>query len=158
MRRVHMVLIWCVLAGTATAQLKQQSQPLDFAKELRRPVSGDMGGLLGLDPSRLHFSHSYTLGYFSVGGQSLAQGLYLNTIEYAFAAPVQVRLQWGIAHSPLQGLGVRSPLNSGPFVSAAEIQYRPSRALSLGIQYQALPGYWRYWPVGSEHRTWDEGP
>jgi len=158
MRRVGMMLFLCLVVGTATAQLKQQSQPLDLAKELRTPATGRMGGFLGLDPSRLHLSHSYSLSYFSIGGQSMAQGLYLNTIDYALSAPLQLRVQWGIAHSPLQSLGVNSPLASGPFISAAEIQYRPSGKLSLGIEYRALPAYWRYWPAAWQQRSGEEGP
>ncbi|MBC7185411.1 MAG: hypothetical protein H5U38_00095 [Calditrichaeota bacterium] len=158
MRRCGVVLIWCLLVGAATAQLRQQSQPLDLAKELRTPATPRFGGLLGLDPSRLHLSHSYTLSYFSLGGQSFAQGVYLNTIEYAVSQPLQVRLQWGMAHSPLQNFGVGSVLANGPFVSAAEIQYRPSSKFSLGVQYRALPAYWLSRPAGLHQEGWQENP
>ncbi len=144
MRRLLTLLcIAYVLVGVTHAQLREQSKPLDLARELRTPVSARVGGILGLDPSRLRLSHSYSLSYFSLAGQSFAQGVYLNTINYELSAPLQLRLQWGMAHAPLQSMGLNSLVRSGPFLSAAQLQYRPSSKFSLEVGFQALPPYWR---------------
>ncbi|MDZ7293957.1 MAG: hypothetical protein ONB14_00875 [candidate division KSB1 bacterium] len=153
-RLIVVVLISLLLLGVASAQLKEQSKPLDLARELRTGVTPGVGGLLGLDPSRLRMSHSYSLSYFSLRGQSMAQGLYLNTIEYDVSQPLQLRLQWGIAHTPFQSAGLRSLGPTGPFVSGVQLQYRPSSKFSLDVGYQALPFSWRQW-AEDDGRRWD---
>ena len=126
------------------AQHKDQEKPVDIKQTLHTPpqLSQGLQGILGLDPSKLHVSHSYDLSYFSLSGQSFAQGLYLNTMQYQFSDPLQFTLQWGVAHSPLGSQGVNGIMQNGPFISAAQLRYKPSKNLSIGIEYNALPYYY----------------
>jgi hypothetical protein len=154
---IFVILLACV-PSSAYAQLKSKSEPIDMTQELRTPpqVAGGLGGIIGLDPSKIRLSHSYIMSYFSFNGQSFAQGLYLNTIDYEFSAPLTMRLQWGVAHAPFANLGAMSVLGNGPFISAAQLQYRPSEKFSIGVEYRALPSYYRFSePYGARY-FWDE--
>jgi hypothetical protein len=156
-RNIIIVILLVCLPSLAYGQLKSQGKPVDMAQELRTSsqAAGGIGGIIGLDPSKIHFSHSYSMSYFSFNGQSFAQGLYLNTIDYEFSAPLTMRLQWGFAHAPLANFGAKSVLGNGPFISAAELQYRPSEKFSIGVEYRALPSYYRSGPYGARY-FWDE--
>lgn len=138
-------LLIVLIPGSGYAQLKSQTKPLDLGGLLRMPMSTYRGvsNLIGLDPSKLHVSQSYSLTYFSFGGQSFAQGLYLNTMDYQLSSPLSMRLQWGFAHAPLSNVGASSVLGSGPFVSQARLNYRPSDRLSIGIEFNTLPYYYQ---------------
>lgn len=140
---VILILIVILVPGMAFSQLKSQTQPVDVGKILRTPLQSlrGMTNIIGLDPSKLHISQSYSMSYFSIGGQSFAQGIYLNTLEYEFSSPLTLGLQWGYAHAPLNSAGVQSILGSGPFISAARLKYQPSNKISIGIEYNALPYY-----------------
>src|SRR5262245_64266190 len=104
--------------------------------------------------------HSYSLSYMSVGGQGFSQGLYLNTMSYRFADPLQLSLQWVIMNQPLSSLGVPSMYQSGFFLSGANLEYKPSKNMSLGIQFNSYPagyynpyrtGYYPYYDFSPSH-------
>jgi hypothetical protein len=134
-----------LLPNMVFGQLKSQNKPMDIGQVLRTPTRTfqGIGNILGIDPSKLNVSQSYSLSYFSLSGQSFAQGLYLNTIDYEFSAPLSMRLQWGVAHSPMSKMGAPSVLNDGPFISAAQLKFRPSNKIAIGIEYRALPYYYQ---------------
>ena len=143
-KRLMLLIVLLSMPTLLFGQLKSQSEPPSVVQVLRMPVRTmqGLGSIIGFDPSKLHISQSYSLSYFALGGQNFAQGLYLNTMEYEFSSPLTMRLQWGFAHSPLSNQGVYGVMGSGPFISAAQLHYQPSKKLSIGIEYNALPYYY----------------
>ncbi len=143
-KRLVLLVVLLSVPTLLFGQLKSQTEPLSVGQVLRMPVRSfqGLGSIIGLDPSKLHISQSYSLNYFSFSGQNFAQGLYLNTMEYEFSSPLTMRLQWGFAHSPLSNQGVHGIMGSGPFISAAQLFYQPSKKFSIGIEYNALPYYY----------------
>lgn len=96
-------------------------------------------GLLGIDPGRLHMSQSYMMSYGTIGGRSLSQGIYLNTLQYDFKMPLKLQLQWGMAHNPLQASGIQSPLKNGLFLSGASLEYQPAKNVKLQLGISSYP-------------------
>jgi len=132
------ILMLVILPMTVFAQFKTQAKPVKFVDRLQY---GRTDGLpnLGLDMSRFSMTHSYSMNYMSVGGKSLTQGLYLNTMSYQFSIPLTVSLQLGMAHNPFQSANTASILQNGPFISGAQIRYQPSEKTVLEVNFRQMP-------------------
>lgn len=156
---VLLMLMLVLLPVLAFGQLKEQLQPQSFSQLLTRPQG--LVGLIGLNPKRFSMQQSYSLSYTALGGQNFSQGVYLNTMSYQVADPLQVSLQWGVMNQPLSGLGVPSLYQNGFFVSGASVEYKPSRNLSIGVELNRNPnGYWYrgypYYQNNSLLRPWSQ--
>ena len=97
-------------------------------------------GIFGLDPSRVNVRHSYQMGYSTFGGNNYSQGMYLNTLSYEFSIPLSVSVQWGIANQMLPGLNASPMMNDGPFISGAQILYKPTKNTVIHLEYRQVPG------------------
>jgi hypothetical protein len=92
------------------------------------------------DPSRLKMSQSYSLGYYSGGGQSGSIGYYLNSLEYSFSNPLKIRVDLGFMHSP-SSLFSRNSSPSGVFVPGVSLDWRPSSLFHIMLDYRQVPVY-----------------
>lgn len=149
-------LIMLLLPALSVSQYRTQPTA-DLRSVLQAPASVERaaGNLLGLDPSRLQIQQSYSMSYMSMGGQGITQGVYLNTVSYQFSLPLSLSLQWGVAHQPFASrLQNSSLLASGPFLSAAQLTYRPKPNMLLQFNFQQAPyavpyrygeGFWDRW-------------
>lgn len=142
------IALFLLVPGIAFTQLKTQNpQDVHFPSALTKGYGQASGlfGFLGLDPSKIQMTHSYTLSFMTFGGQGFGQGVYLNTISYRISAPLSMSVQWGMLHQPFESAGVDSPFKSGFFVSGANLNYKPSNNFHVGIQYSSYPttGYYR---------------
>ena len=148
MKRWLVYIVIAILPVMAFGQLKSQAKPADMTSFLRNPfaIGQNAAGLLGLDPSRLTMSQSYQMSFMSIGGKGFTQGLYLNTMMYEFSSPLSLAVQWGIAHQPLSSFGGASLLNNGPFLSGAQLRYRPAKNFSVELEYSQYPGGYYYGP------------
>ena len=93
-----------------------------------------------LDPSRFSMSHSYSVSLFSLGGQTLSQGLYLNTMNFKFSDPLTMQVRIGYLHQPFGGLQNQSPMNGKVFLQRARLEYKPSERTTFSIDIQQYPG------------------
>jgi len=143
MKKIMIIAVIALLLPIALfAQLKRQDQPVSIREELIKPVNSQMG-LSILDPSRLSMSHSFSMGYFSIGGRGVAQSVYLNTLRYQLASPLMLTVQWGIQQFPYNSFSKDSPaFRSGFFLSGAELKYKPSKNLEMSLQYSSMPNYY----------------
>jgi len=159
MTAIAALLLVLMLPAWASAQLKSPAKPLPFARLLTQgwSASRSMLGWLGIDPQRFSMQQSYSLSYLSAGGQGFSQGMYLNTMSYRFSDPLHVSLQWGLMNQPLSSLGVPGVYTSGFFLSGANLEYKPSKNLSLGVQFNSYPaGY--YSPYRAGYPYYDYSP
>jgi hypothetical protein len=130
-----------LLPVLAFGQLKEQTKPQPFSKLLTQ--SPGLAGLIGLNPNRFSMQQSYSLSYMSLSGHGFSNGVYLNTMSYQLADPLLVSFQWGMMNQPLGSFGVPSLYQNGFFVSGASVEYKPSRNLSIGVQFNHNPrGFW----------------
>ncbi|MCA9732354.1 MAG: hypothetical protein H6696_11130 [Deferribacteres bacterium] len=157
MRFAALIFIYCLIIAPQhlSAQFKNnEKNTIDFPSLL---VSGNknaasLSRLLGIDPNRLHMSQSYQMSYGLVGGHSLSQGIYLNTLRYDFNIPLKLQLQWGVAHNPLQASGIKSPLQSGLFLSGASLEYKPTENMKLELGISSYPQHDFYYSPFSIQR------
>lgn len=152
MRSKILILLLC-LPLVCFAQYKINSRAQDI--QTRISTGGGMGqglvGFLGLDPSRVSMRHSYQMGFSSMGGRNFSQGVYLNTLTYEFSVPMTVSVQWGIANQLIPGMNSQPLMNNGPFISGAQLEYRPTKNTIIHLEYRQLPGGYGYL-YGSPYR------
>lgn len=125
----------------AFGQLKETAAPQHFSKILTTDPQAPKGlvGWLGLNPARFSMSQSYSLSYLSFGGRGFSQGVYLNTMQYQLADPLSVQVQWGVAHQPFASAGLPGIYGNGLFLSGANIEYKPSKKLRIGLSVDSYP-------------------
>ena len=140
------LIVFLAIPAISQAQLRSQDKENVNMSSVLRNGGGQIGGVLhslGLDPSKFSMTHSYSLSFGNVGGYGMSQGMYLNTMRYQVSDPLQVSLQWGVTHSPLQSQSMPS-MGSSFFVSGASIDYKPSKSFHVGVQYSSYPAGSRY--------------
>jgi len=136
------ILFICLVPAMVFGQLKIQDKPLNIGGELRQPLQ-DQSLFFGIiDPSKFSMSHSVSMSYFSAAGNGIARNMYLNTMSYQIAAPLLLRVQWGVQNYPYNNLSKDNPMfQSGFFLSGAELNYKPSDNMEFSIQFNRMPGY-----------------
>lgn len=136
-----LVVLFCLAPAMVFGQLKIQDRPVNVSGELRS--MNDQSLFLGfLDPSKFSMSHSVSMSYFSMGGDGIAQNMYLNTMSYQIADPLMLRVQWGVQNYPFNNLSKDNPMfQNGFFLSGAELNYKPTENMEFNIQFNRMPGY-----------------
>jgi len=158
---IFIMLIFAFAPYTVLGQLKSQDKPAQIKQEIVQPYQNQFLGLSIFDPSKFSMSHSFSMSFFSVGGKGVSQGLYLNTLSYQIANPLLLRVQWGIQNYPYNSLAKNHPaLQSGFFLSGAELQYKPSDKLEMRLQFNSRPhymynGYWYQNPYRSHWSSFE---
>ncbi|MCJ7813747.1 hypothetical protein MUP95_10580, partial [bacterium] len=99
----------------------EQSNILNNSQLFKKPA-GFLDSLI--DPSKFSMSHSYSLSYFSWGGKSFSQGLYLNTMNYQLSEPLFMQVRIGYAHQPFGIMNQSNGMNGKVFVQRALIEYK----------------------------------
>ena len=130
---VSIILILIVTAAMAFAQNTNDVKLNSYVNKNNIPI---------FDPSRLKIRQSYSLSYFSGGGQSGSVGLYMNSIEYSFSDPLKVRLDIGYMHNPSALFSNKSSItNSGVIIPGFSLDWRPSKNFMLSLDYRQVPYY-----------------
>lgn len=93
------------------------------------PVSALARPAAWLDPSRLHFSTSLSVG----SALGTTQGLQITSLHYDFSIPLSMSVSMGNSWGPGSAGG-----NGKPFLEGLNLSYRPLRSLQVNIQYQDI--------------------
>ncbi len=135
------MILFFILPGLSFAQLRQNTH-INMAKALTQPTKiQSIVGLLGLDPSKFSMSQSYSLSFASIGGRSISQGLYLNTIGYQFSNLLSMYVRLGFSHQPFGKLAGDFQPGNQLFISGAGFEYKPTESLKLQFEYSQTPGF-----------------
>ena len=130
-----------IISSSGFGQQRSQAKPFDMSSVLRSLTTSGAGqySLFGFNPDNLQMRHSYEMSFFSFGGQSLTQAIYMNTIKYKISDPVSLTFQWGVHHQPFNGMIKNNISTQGAFISGAELKYQPSDKVMFKIQYNSYP-------------------
>ncbi len=93
------------------------------------PVSALTRPAAWLDPSRLHFSTSLSVGT----AFGTTQGLQVTSLHYDFAIPLSMSVSLGNAWGPSA-----AGRNGSPFLEGLNLTYRPLRSLLVNVQYRDI--------------------
>lgn len=134
------------------SQVEDTASPTSISEYLRAGSGYGLGlkPLGFLDPSRMTFSHSYTMSYLSAGSEGVMRGLFMETIGYRLSDPVSLTLNLGYLHQPYSTYGPEGISKSGAFVGGAALTWRPRDNMFLHFEVANYPssyGY-GYYPYG----------
>lgn len=101
-----------------------------------RPVSKPFSLI---DLSRVKWSHSYSVNFFSGGGTSGSIGMYTSSIFYELSNSLSFDVQIGIAHNPGSIFNNNTNSNAALYPSF-NLDYHPSDNFRLSIGIAKHPG------------------
>jgi hypothetical protein len=122
-----------------SAQFKSDGRSIFKASDLIRKPTGLFDRLL--HSPRFHMTQSYSLSFFSLGGQAFNQGMYLNSLSYQISDPLLAQVQIGYLHQPLGAWGNSDQTNGRVFVRSASLKYQPSDQMSVHFDFETIPAY-----------------
>ncbi len=154
MKAILIVLSFILLGTMAMAQSSDVAamQQTARANTFGAPAAANPFSLIDL--SRVRWSNSYSVGFFSGGMGSGSMGLWNSSMFYDFSPKLSLALNVGIMHN-LGGNLWGNGRNNALLLPGFRLDYHPSRnfQLSVGVQRSAgwlAPGYgddWRpYYP------------
>jgi len=126
-----------LLAGGTSALNPLQAQFKDRADV--QPLSGvvlqpglglNLQGPL-LDPSRMRWSQSVSMGYASGGGGSVGSGLYMNRLDYQLSPTVDLRLDLGV--NSVFHNSVLPGATGENLVGGLDLSWRPSENFEMRL-------------------------
>jgi len=141
-----------VFAINAPAQMADQAELQSVSEDYLglKPVSKPFSLI---DLSRLNWSHSYSMSFFSGGGTSATVGMYTGSIFYELSSSLSLDMQFSIAHNP--GSFFDQSVNTdAAFYPSVNLDYHPSDKFRLSVGFASYPGYYyndpfyRYNPYG----------
>jgi len=134
---VFFMAAWLYAQSADVAEVSEITKKYDYGLTKQPGVSL-------LDLSRISFSHSYSLSYFSGGGISGTTGLYTGSIIYQLANPLTLTLNVGILHDPSSLWGDNKITESAVFLPSGYLDWRPSDNFHMSIGFQSIPAGWYY--------------
>jgi len=139
MKKAFVLLLVLSLGGVVA-----KAQQSDVAS-LREAVSENTFGVKPasspfslLDPSRITWSHSYSISYFSGGSRSGSMGLLQSTMFYDLLPSLSLSLNVGVLHdgAALWGDGQ----NNTTVLPGFSLHYHPSDKFQMSLIYQRYSG------------------
>lgn len=131
--------IMMIVASTGYAQFKQQlNDEPSVESSLIRPSEGVLFGFF--NPSNLSMRQSLSMSYMTLGSQSIAVGMYTNSMSYKISDPLTLSADVSLISSPYNTLGDKfSKSFSGVYLTRAELNYHPSNNFQIDIQFNQNP-------------------
>jgi hypothetical protein len=99
-----------------------------------------------LDLSRVKWSHSYSISYFSGGGYSGSTGMLSSSMFYEFSPSLSMTLDLSLMHNAgaLWGSGT----NDARVLPGVRLDFHPSESFRMQVSFQQValgPGYGSYY-------------
>ncbi len=135
------IVLAITVSFLGVAAVAQQSDVAD----LRETASANMLGAKPapspfslLDPSRIKWSHSYSISFFSGGNQSGSAGLLSSTMFYELSPSLSLSLNVGILHDG--GYLWGSGKNEATILPGISLDYHPSERFQVLLIVQRYSG------------------
>ena len=144
-RLILNILFVLVLAGTLSAQ---QADVASLKESTARAQTGigltPAGNAFSLlDISRINWSHSYSVAFFSGGGSSGSIGLLSTTMNYEISSKLHLAVNLGLLHNP-RALWNRDTDGQASLLPGFRLDYRPSENVMMSLSVQRVAGYSPY--------------
>jgi hypothetical protein len=138
MKIIYTAVLVLALAASGMAQSSDAAVLNALARSNSFKVQPAPNPFSLLDLSRLRWSHSYSLSFFSSGGYSGSVGLLRTTMLYDLSPKLTLGLNLGIAHNAGALWGNGSTQAS--FLPGFWLDYHPSRNFNVSINVQWYQG------------------
>jgi len=136
------------VAGCVSAQMADRAQLDNLSRTSSLSVKPAANPFSLLDMSRISWSHSYSVSFFSGGAMSGSVGLLNSTILYEFSPKLSLSVNLGVAHSAGQwGQGREATVLPG-----FTLDYHPSEKFRLTFMVQRYDAVLN--PLISRSNSW----
>ncbi len=142
-----LLVMMLVLTSVSFAQFREQlSQPNVESSLIRSDYGG--GLLFGLfNPANFSMRQSVSMSYMTMGNQSIALGMYTNSMSYKISDPLTLSADVSIMNSPYSSLGNSFAKSiNGIYLTRAELNYHPTKNFQVDVQFDQNPLYQYYNP------------
>lgn len=149
MKIKSLLLIVLILSGFAFGQFGRNEIPDPPIKEMITNRSNSI--IFGFfNPENFKMTHNFSMSYTNFGSNSIALGVYTNSMFYKIADPLTVQLDISLTHSPYNSFGKQFQNDFNQvFISRAQVNWRPSENFHMMIQYRNIPSNFGYFsPYG----------
>ncbi|MCH7691374.1 MAG: hypothetical protein IIA17_10070 [candidate division Zixibacteria bacterium] len=145
MKNIITILVLVLLALPVSAQFVEQPQTRpDIVKDSYGAPAAETPFSL-LDLSRIKWSHSYSVTYFSGGIGSSSLGIFNTTMFYELSSKLSLNMNLGIAHDP-SSLWTDGKTSNTTFLPGFTLDYHPSKKFQMSFSYQQYMGNPYYSP------------
>jgi hypothetical protein len=140
------LLLAFISAFSASAQLADKAE-IQSVKEDYLGLNPASKPISLIDFSKLKWSQSYSISYFSGAGSSGTVGFYTSSIFYEFTPSLSIDVTLGIAHDPA-ALFNRNVQTNAALYPAVNLDYHPSENFRMSVGFVSHPGFYSnpYYP------------
>jgi hypothetical protein len=142
-------VLFC-LAASAAAQSSDVAKLNDITRASSLGIKPAPSPFSLLDLSRLHWSHSYSLSFFSGSGYSGSVGLLSTSMLYDLSSKLSFGLNLGVAHNTGALWGDGS--SQASFLPGFWLDFHPSSKFNMSISVQKYEG--SYYPFMDRSHAW----
>jgi len=156
MRFIATFVFVVLLSVTASAQMADEADLNRIERDNSLGVSATESPFSLLDFSRIKWSHSYSVSYFTGGYGSGTQGLFNTSMLYELSPKLSLSLNLGVAHS---GGVFKGDGSTASFLPGFTLDYHPSNKFRMTFSVQTYRGYMNpYYYDRSSHWLNSIGP
>lgn len=155
MKKTLVVIFVVGFAVSAFGQFSDEAALDDINRSSALGIKPAVSPFSLIDLSRVKWSHSYSVSFFSGGDYSGSMGVFRTNMFYEFSSKLSMSLNLGIAHNTGAIWGDGS--SEAQLLPGFQLDYHPSDKfrMSVGVQtyggyvspYYYRPAYWDY-PLG----------
>jgi hypothetical protein len=122
---VGLAMLWTAsLTWAQYRNTQPMGEPSDYLHSQSTLGLRSLRGLI--DPSRMHMSQSFSVGYMSSGGRGGTEAMYMNQIDYDISRKVFLTTHLGYRFQPSRPAAWNPGLSNGDFVGGADLNWRPT--------------------------------
>lgn len=131
------LLLLCATAALADTAATPSAVPAPTNSSLS--LQGAPNPFSLLDLSRIKWSHSYSISYFSGGSSSGSAGLLNTTMSYEISRSLSLSVNIGVLHNNSGSIWGDSK-NNATILPGFRLDYRPSEKFRMSIAVQRVSG------------------
>lgn len=142
MNKILIIITILLFSISASAQLADQAEieSVNSAGYGLNPASTPFSLI---DLSRVKWSHSYSVSFFSGGNNTSSLGLWNTSMFYEFSKNVSLTLNLGVAHDANSLFGGESRFTK--ILPGFLLDYHPSDNFNFRMGFQSYTGYYPYY-------------
>ncbi|UCD64862.1 MAG: hypothetical protein JSW34_05360 [Candidatus Zixiibacteriota bacterium] len=141
MKKTLVILLILGLAGSALGQSADEAKLEEVSRAQSLGIKPAVRPFSLIDLSRVKWSHSYSVSYFSGGGYSGSMGLYNSSVFYELSSKLSLTLNIGLSHS-LGGSLWADENSDAIFLPGFRLDYHPSDKFRMTLGFQRYSGYY----------------
>jgi len=144
-RLILNILFVLILAGSLSAQQADIASLKESTAKAQTGLGINPAGspFSLLDLSRINWSHSYSVAFFSGSGSSGSIGFLNTTLNYEISSKLHLAVNLGLLHNP-GALWNRDTDNQASLLPGFRLDFRPSENVMMSLSVQKVAGYSPY--------------